>query len=117
MGRRTEAHSLYALRHIPTNQLLTFSYTSNGDAEFCSSCYCELDVSYSEKDAKATPVPVMTRNVYDDPTWVVTSKDDAERVRYSSGKWYGAGYFNPMHRFKSEELEVVEYKLTAVKIS
>lgn len=83
---------MFALRHIPTGQLLGVELTPN-DGDFCVSVEVEL-------------------SRFEDSVWVVTSRTVAEAARTST-EWYNAGYSTPTHAYSPEELEVVELEIAA----
>jgi len=82
----------YALRHIATQQLLTFSSHSNGDAEFASSTYNSFDLDQ------------------ENPVWMDSERFVADRVRSSGDQWYNG----VQHSYRPEELEVVRVEVVVV---
>lgn len=82
---------MFALRIKGETELLGFSCSSNGDAEFCGDVSYELENSY-------------------DNVWVVKDRATAERAAVNSPKWYNANFETPENPFWKNGvlLEIVE---------
>lgn len=89
----------YGLREIKTGKMVTYSVSSNGDAEDCG--------------------PTTTRLSTDDdePLWLVDIPEQAEYVRNYSTDWYNSSHNTPEHNFEKNNFEVVKVKTEIVKVS
>jgi len=93
----------YGLREIKTGKMVTYSVSSNGDAEDCGSTTTRLTI---DDDASL---------------WLVPIPEQAEYVRNYSTDWFNSSHDTPEHSFKAKDFEVVKVKteiyLNPVKVS
>jgi hypothetical protein len=95
-SKNTVAFCRFALRHIPTGNLVRISKESNQGGDCCGEYKFELMLDDSED------YPVYTR----------TTVRKLEGVLARNTAWYNADYHSPMHgRVKPDDLEVVKYEV------
>jgi hypothetical protein len=88
-------NTLYALRHIKTGRLMTFTIRPNGDdAEFCNSTTVELELP--------------SHASHNDIIWVTPSKYKADNAATVNIPWYNSDTDTPMNAYAGQ-LEVVEF--------
>jgi hypothetical protein len=82
---------MYGILYLPTNQLLGICANSN-NSEDCVDVSFELDL-YSEN------------------IWLVSKKEDAEKVKITNTPWYNAEYKTPMNTYDETKLQVVKINM------
>lgn len=80
----------YALRNKKTKELLGYSVSSNGEADFCA----EVSI-------------VLETNTGFYPVWLAVSYHEAEEAMNAGDDWY----LDVRNRFSSDDLEIVEVEV------
>lgn len=89
---------LYAIRHVPSGEILTTSIRSNGDADFCNDTTVELKRTFGSE--------------FDQPH-LFTKRDYAVRALSEYVDWYNSDMVHPMMNKNLRcECEVVAVDIT-----